>query len=106
MSDYVEAVVTLFPSDAGGRRTVVLPRDGSYRPFVRLGSAGPLLRVRFIEGPPVLAPGDSGRIVLEVESAGPFGDFVSGSELELFEAEESSVGLVMVSRLWRDALVV
>jgi hypothetical protein len=105
VSDFVEAVVTLLPSDAGGRRTAVLPRDGSYRPFVRLVSGGPLIRVRFIEGPPTLAPGDSGRVVLEIESTGAE-LLVSGAELELIEAEPRAVGLLTVLRLWRRALAV
>ena len=105
MSDFIEAVVTLLPTDAGGRRTTVSPRDGSYRPYVRLGLDGPLLRVRFIEGPPTLAPGDSGRVVLEIESSAAFGDYVSGPELELIEIEHA-VGLLTVSRLWRAALAV
>ncbi|HEY3054061.1 MAG TPA: hypothetical protein VGK04_11810, partial [Thermoanaerobaculia bacterium] len=64
MSDFLEAVVTMLPREAGGRSSPVSPRDGSYRPFARFLSGGPLLRVRFIEGPPTLAPGDSGRVVL------------------------------------------
>jgi hypothetical protein len=107
MSDFIEANVTLLPSEAGGRRDVVLPRDGSYRPFARFCAGGPLLRVRFIEGPPTLGPGDSGRVVLELETQGIDDSlFVSGAELELLESAGSSVGLVTVSRLWREAVAV
>ena len=103
MSDFIEAMVTLLPSEAGGRTDAVLPRDGSYRPFARFRSGGPPLRVRFIEGPPRLGPGDSGRVVLELETAGIDNDLlVSGVELELFERGEFAVGLVTVARLWRE----
>jgi len=95
----------MIPREAGGRRDPVSPRDGSYRPFARFASGGPLLRVRFIEGPPTLHPGDSGRVVLELESFDADENlFVSGAELELFETEWDAVGLLTVSRLWREAL--
>lgn len=106
MSDFIEALVTLIPSAAGGRHDVVLPRDGSYRPFVRFAAGGPLLRVRFIEGPPRLGPGDSGRVVLEIETSGIDDLLVSGAELELVERGACAVGLVMVSRLWREAVAI
>lgn len=107
MSDFIEAIVTLLPSEAGGRNDVVLPRDGSYRPFARFCVGGLLLRVRFIEGPPTLGPGDSGRVVLELETAGIDDALLfSGAELELIERAGSSVGLVTVSRLWREAVAV
>lgn len=105
MSDFIEAMVTLLPRDAGGRRHPVSPREGSYRPFARVSAGGPLLRVRFIEGPPTLAPGDSDRVVLELETNLPDDELpVSGAELELFEGEPRSVGLLTVGRLWRHAL--
>ena len=107
MSDVLEAVVTMLPPEAGGRTNPVSPRDGSYRPFARLRSGGPLLRVRFIEGPPSLAPGDSDRIVLEIESSEFDNDLLRrGDELELLEPETSAVGVATVSRLWRDALAI
>lgn len=106
MSDFLEAVVTMLPREAGGRLTPVLPRDGSYRPFARLQAGGPLLRLRFIEGPPVLAPGDCGRVVMEIETTIDDGLLTSGVELELVEHEAAPVGLVMVSRLWRESLAV
>ena len=105
MSHFVEAVVTLLPREAGGRASAVFPRDGSYRPFARVAHGGTLLRVRFIEGPPRIAPGDSGRVVFEVETAGNFAEIlVTGVELELIELESHAVGLVTVARLWRGAL--
>ena len=107
MSDYIEAIVTLLPAEVGGRNDVVLPRDGSYRPFARFRFGGPLLRVRFIEGPPRLGPGDSGRVVLELETSGIDDDLlVSGVELELIERGVVAVGLVTVSRLWREAVAI
>ena len=103
VTDFIEAVVTLLPREAGGRQNPVSPRDGSYRPFI--GCGGERLRVRFIEGPPRLAPGDTGRVVLEVESSEAAGAMlVSGSELELFETDARAIGLVTVARLVRRAL--
>ncbi len=107
VSDFVEAVVTLLPPEAGGRRGSISPRDGSYRPFLRAAAGGPMLRVRFIEGPPALAPGDSDLVVLELETADAAGAaLVSGAELELLEGGSHAVGLVTVSRLWRGALAI
>ena len=102
VTDFIEAVVTLLPREAGGRQNPVSPRDGSYRPF--LGShSGERIRVRFIEGPPKLAPGDTGRVVLEIESA-KAATLVSGAELELFETDAPAIGLVTVARVVRAAL--
>ena len=106
MSDFLEAVVTMLPREAGGRLTPILPRDGSYRPFARLQTGGPLLRLRFIEGPPVLAPGDCGRVVVELETVVDDDVLTPGVELELVEHGAAAVGLVTVSRLWRNALAV
>jgi hypothetical protein len=105
VSDFIEAVVTMLPHDAGGRLNPVSPRDGSYRPYARFVSGASLMRLRFIEGPPTLAPGDSGRVVLELESIDDDALLVTGAELELFEGGPNAVGLVTVSRLWRGALV-
>lgn len=106
MSGFLEAVVTMLPAEAGGRSTPVWPREGSYRPFARSQPGGPLLRVRFIEGPPTLWPGDSGRVVMEIEGAGDGEELLtSGAELELVELD-GPVGLVTVARLWRGALAV
>ena len=96
----------MIPSEAGGRNDVVLPRDGSYRPFVRFRRGGALLRVRFIEGPPTLRPGDSGRVVLEIEGGVADDLLVSGAELELVERGSCAVGLVRVLRLWREAVAI
>lgn len=105
MSDFLEAVVTMLPSEAGGRANPVSPREGSYRPFARFPGGGPLLRLRFIEGPPRLAPGDCGRVVLELETAGVDDELlVTGAELELVERGTSAVGLVTVARVWRDSV--
>ena len=103
MTDFIEAVVTLLPREAGGRQNPVSPRDGSYRPFI--GSGGERLRVRFIEGPPRLAPGDTARVVLEIERDDTDRALLfSGSELELFESDAPAIGLVTVARLVRGAL--
>jgi hypothetical protein len=105
VSDFIEALVTLLPAEAGGRRGVISPRDGSYQPFLRVSGGGPTMRVRFIEGPPTLAPGESDLVVLEVDESEHAGAFlISGAELELFETGSRSVGVVTVARLWRGAL--
>lgn len=96
MSDFIEALVTLIPSEAGGRATAIFPRYGSYRPFV-CTAGGERLRIRIIEGPPSIAPGDNGCIVAEIESAGRL---AAGLELELIEGERC-VGIVSVTRLCR-----
>jgi hypothetical protein len=80
MPGFLEAIALLLPSDAGGRAAAVSPRDGSYRPFA-LGSES-RLRIRMIEGPPLLAPGQSARVVVEVES-GAIESLIPGSELDL-----------------------
>ena len=103
MTAFLEAVVTFLPREAGGRQNPVSPREGSYRPFIGSGTAR--LRVRFIEGPPRLEPGDTGRVVLEIEGDGaPGALLVSGSELELFESDAPAIGLLTVARVWRGAL--
>ncbi len=100
MGDFLEAVLLLLPTDAGGRLRPIAPREGTYRPIV-----GSML-VRFIEGPPSIEPGGGGRVVVEVETP-PFDetDLAPGSELEVIE-DERVVGLLTVTRLWRSALVV
>lgn len=95
---YIEAVMVLCPAAAGGRTSPVEPREGSYRPFVR--SAGQLVRVRVIEGPPRLAPGDAARVVLESESL-----LDVDSDLPLLERDHI-VGSVTILRVWRGAIAV
>jgi hypothetical protein len=97
MSDFVEAIVVMLPREAGGRASAVFPREGNYRPYVR-EAEGPLLRVRFIEGPPTLSPGDVARVVMEMD--GGHGVFLPGCELDLLEHEAVRTGLVTVSRVW------
>lgn len=100
MGDFLEAVVTLLPADAGGRSSAISPRDGSYRP-IALSSGGERVQIRIIEGPPSIAPGHNGRVVVEIESA--FRDIAllcAGTELELVE-HERCVGILTVTRLWR-----
>jgi len=102
MSDFVEAIVSLLPADIGGREVPVAPRDGSYRPFARAGSD--MLRIRMIEGPPRLDPGDEARVVVEVETSS-FDEalLAPGAELDLVEHEGRRVGILSVLRLWRTA---
>ena len=99
MIGYLEGNVLLFPSDAGGRQTPITPRDGSYRVFAGVGM------LRFIEGPPSIAPGHEARVVAEVESPLPSVSLSAGDEIELVE-EERVIGLLLVTRLWRTALAV
>ena len=93
MGDFLEAILFLLPTDAGGRLLPIEPRSGSYRPLV--GS----MRVRFIEGPPAIEPGGSGRVVVELETA-PDSELVPGSELSVIE-DDCLVGLLTVTRRFR-----
>jgi len=103
LHDYLEALMLLLPSEAGGRQSAVEPRQGAYRRVARTAN-GSTLRVRIIEGPPRIAPGQNARVVAEVES--PFDEalLVPGSELDLIE-QERVVGILTVARLWRGAVV-
>lgn len=93
---WIEGLVVLLPADAGGRTEMVMPRDGSYRPWARIAGDGQLLRVRFIEGPPNVFPGESARVVIEIE--GDSGVVRTGTELELVDGTKL-VGLIAVGRL-------
>jgi len=97
MGDFLEAVVLLLPTDAGGRLHPIAPREGTYRPMI--GS----MRVRFIEGPPSIAPGQGGRVVVEIEEPVDAGSLTAGIELEIVE-QERVVGILTVTRLCRNAL--
>jgi hypothetical protein len=101
MSDFVEAMLLLLPPEAGGRRSAVEPRAGSYLPFARVGER--LVRVRVIEGPPRLAPGDAARVVLESDTEG---ELWPGAELPLVETGAEPVGVVTVLRVWRNLIAV
>jgi hypothetical protein len=103
MSHYIEAVASLLPSDAGGRADFVSPRDGSYRPFAL--AAGARLRIRMIEGPPLLAPGQAARVVVEVES-GEVESLMPGAELDLVEYDDAPIGILTVLRVMRAAVAV
>lgn len=95
MSTFLEAMLLLLPPDAGGRTAPVAPREGSYRPYARQGPR--IVRARVFEGPPLLAPGESDRVVLELED-----DFVGlrrGAELEVLERDERVVGHLTVMRV-------
>jgi hypothetical protein len=94
MSVYVEAMLLLLPPDAGGRTAPVAPREGSYRPFARLDD-GPLIRALLFEGPPLVAPGDAARVMLEVEAD----QLRDGDELALLELDQRVVGSVTVLRV-------
>lgn len=96
MSDYFEATLLLFPPDAGGREKPVAPREGSYRPFARVGSR--LCRMRLIEGPPLLAPGDAARVVAEID--GDAAAFLrTGAEVQVLEHDERLVGVLTIARV-------
>jgi hypothetical protein len=107
MGDFAEAFVTFLPSEVGGRHTPIAPRDGNYCPFLRLGDV--LICVRFIEGPSSIAPGDSDRVVVEVEMP-PGGQLplVVGMELDLLDSDrvDRVVGIFTVARVWRSAIAV
>ena len=103
MAYFLEALALLLPSDAGGRAAAVSPRDGSYRPFAL--AAESRLRIRMIEGPPLLAPGQSARVVVEVES-GAIEALLPGAELDLVEPDDSPVGILTVLRVMRAAVAV
>jgi hypothetical protein len=98
---FLEAFLALLPTEAGGRVGAVEPREGSYRPFLRMGES--VLRVRVIEGPPLIAPGEHAPVVMEIEEGTV--ELAPGSEMELLE-NDRLVGLVTVSRLWPGALAV
>jgi hypothetical protein len=103
VSGFLEAIVTLLPADAGGRIRPVAPRDGNYCPALRRAlQDAPPIPIRFIEGPPWIAPGQDGKVVIEIE--GDCYGFVSGLELELVEGQRV-VGILTVVRLWREAMV-
>ncbi len=102
MSVYLEAMLLLLPPDVGGRWLPVAPREGSYRPFVRIGDR--ISRARLLEGPPLLAPGDEARVMLELESDAP--GVRSGGEFPILEAEERVVGIVTVLRVCGRAIPV
>jgi hypothetical protein len=106
VSGFLEAIVTLLPADAGGRIRPIAPRDGNYCPALRRALPdAPSIPIRFIEGPPRIAPGQDGRVVVEIEgSALDCGGFGAGVELELVEGKRV-VGILTVVRLWREAMV-
>ena len=96
VSAFIEATLLLLPPDVGGRSVPVSPREGSYRPFARVGGA--LSRVRVFEGPPRLAPGDEALVMVELEHDElP----IPGMEIRLFEPDERLVGVLTVLRLCR-----
>jgi translation elongation factor EF-Tu-like GTPase len=101
VSVYVEAMLLLLPPEAGGRSAPVAPREGSYRPFARLGAR--MSRARLFEGPPLLAPGDGARVMLELETDAAIDD---GAELELLEHGGRVVGAVTVLRVCGRATLV
>ena len=96
----VEAYVAFLPTDAGGRAHPIAPREGTYRPHARLAVGEPLLRVRFIEGPPLIAPGQEARVVVEVEDDGRM---ASGCELDVLESDRV-VAVMTVGRVFRTSL--
>jgi hypothetical protein len=55
-----------------------------------------MIRVRFIEGPPAISPGDSARVVVEIES--DCMRLSSGTEFDLLELDTKTVGYLTVGR--------
>ncbi|HEX8620266.1 MAG TPA: hypothetical protein VF911_21985 [Thermoanaerobaculia bacterium] len=105
VSVYVEALMLLLPREAGGRTAPVAPREGSYRPFARVGDR--TTRALLLEGPPLLAPGDAARVMLELEAdTGVERTIDEGTELQLLEHDERVVGTVTVLRVCRRATFV
>lgn len=100
VSSFIEATLLLLPPDAGGRATAVAPREGSYRPFAWIDRR--LTRIRLLEGPPLLAPGEEARVVLEVEAEI---DMRRGEELRVVEFDDRVVGIATVLRVCRTATV-
>jgi translation elongation factor EF-Tu-like GTPase len=100
VSGFLEAIVTLLPADAGGRVRPIAPRDGNYCPSVRIALQDAAIPIRVIEGPPWIAPGEDGRVVVEIEAE--HAGFAAGVELELVEGQRV-VGILTVVRLWREA---
>jgi hypothetical protein len=96
MNDFLEAHVVLLPPEAGGRPRPIAPREGNYRP--RLTRDGEGLSVRFIEGPPLLAPGHGAHIIAEVEPPFAANDVVAGEELQIVEGS-NIVGILTVLRV-------
>lgn len=93
--------MTLIPESAGGRTSPVAPRNGTYRPLVR-SPRGDQARVRFLEGPPQIAPGDGALVVAELE--GSEESILAGEELDLIEPGDRLVGIVTLMRVWRAAV--
>lgn len=102
VSGYLELFVTMIPESAGGRTSPVAPRNGTYRPVVRTPQ-GDRARVRFLEGPPQIAPGDAALVVAELEGVGDDALF-AGAELDLIEPGDHLVGIVTLLRVWRSAV--
>ena len=100
VSSYIEATLLMLPADAGGRETAVAPREGSYRPFAWVNER--LTRIRLLEGPARLAPGEDARVVLEVEAEI---DVMRGEELRVVELDDRVVGIATVLRVCRTATV-
>jgi len=99
MVDFLEAVVFLLPTDAGGRADPIAPREGSYQVIV---GTTPM---RFIEGPPTIEPGQAGRVVIEIRNEDIDRlQITAGAELEIVE-QERVVGLLTVTRLCRSMTV-
>ena len=96
MPSFLEAQVLLLPSDVGGRPLPIAPREGNYRPSLRALEGGRSFPIRFIEGPPWLAPGGDARVVVELESEAAA--VKAGQELHIVEGT-TIVGLLTVLRV-------
>ena len=100
MSSFIEATLLLLPPEAGGRESAVAPREGSYRPFAWIDER--LARIRLFEGPPLLAPGEEARVVLEVEADV---HLERGEELRVVELDDRVVGIATVVHVCRTVTV-
>jgi hypothetical protein len=96
MNDFLEALVVLLPFEAGGRPRPIAPREGNYRPCLNARDGS--MNIRFIEGPPELAPGHGARIIAAVEPPSEPGAVVAGEELEIVEGT-NIVGILTVMRV-------
>jgi translation elongation factor EF-Tu-like GTPase len=102
--NFVEALVAFLPTDAGGRTRAIAPREGNYRPHARAAQGEPRLRIgfriRFIEGPPRIAPGEEAQVVVEIENDV---QLAGGCELDVLE-HDRVVGLLTVTQAWVTSL--
>jgi hypothetical protein len=96
-AQFIEASLALLPTDAGGTRIPIAPRDGNYVAYLTTSTHTGRPRVRIIEGPAVLRAGDIA--IVMIEALEPGSAVESGDEFNL-EDDESVVGVGTVLRTW------